>query len=77
MLFRKKMLSEYSVKLDEIMTLKSKEGDVEIQEWTTPGIIIMFLENTIKKLNPKPKLISWTKFKLMINKVIDHRILHA
>jgi hypothetical protein len=30
MLFRKKMLSEYSVKLDEIMTLKSKEGDVEI-----------------------------------------------
>lgn len=37
----------------------------------------MFLENTIKKLNPKPKLISWTKFKLMINKVIDHRILHA
>jgi len=30
MLFRKKMLYEYGVKLDEIMTLKSKEGDVEI-----------------------------------------------
>lgn len=71
------MLTEYSAKLTEIMSLKYKEGNIEIQEWVMPSIILMFLENTIKQLNPKPKLVGWTKFKLLINKVIDHRILHA
>jgi len=45
--------------------------------WNTPKLILLFLENTIRENEVKPKLHSWSAFKSLLFQIYDHRIMHS